>query len=281
MSTISDKAVDSYKFHIERFDSAAEVVEKCRSRKMTSSRFDDVMNMSLGDWYGVDSYDQALEYMRTGYQPTVESMRGVFKANKMGEGTRFSFRNEIQGFAPVVPLALKNVPNCMVNMMMKPIKAKVIDIYYDSTVVCSISSEKIIEAGQKLLGTIIEMERQGYRFNLYAVQNYSDSNDSDMMIVRLKNASQPLDLKRVSFPLTHTAFFRVIGFDWYSKMPGGRYRSGYGQTLVRSAGGSEGVKKKFAEMFGKNALYFSCTEIIKKDKEYIKEAVKDGNSKIR
>lgn len=281
MSTISDKTVDSYKFHIERFDSAAEVVEKCRSRKMTSSRFDDVKSIRLGGWYGVDTYDQALEYMRTGYQPTVESMRGVFKANKMGEGTRFSFRNEIQGFAPVVPLALKNVPNCMVNMMMKPIKAKVIDIYYDSTAVCSISSEKIIEAGQKLLGTIIEMERQGYRFNLYAVQNYSDSNDSDMMIVRLKNASQPLDLKRVSFPLTHTAFFRVIGFDWYSKMPGGRYRSGYGQTLVRAAGGSEGVKGKFAEMFGKNALYFSCTEIIEKDKEYIKEAVKDGNSKIR
>lgn len=281
MSTISDKTVDNYKFHIERFDSAAEVVEKCRSRKMTSARFDDVKNMSLGSWYGVDSYDQALEYMRTGYQPTVESMKGVFRANKMGEGTRFSFRNEIQGFAPVVPLALKNVPNCMVNMMMKPIKAKVIDIYYDSTAVCSVSSKKIIEAGQKLLGTIIEMERQGYRFNLCAVQNYSDSSDSDMMIVKLKNASQPLDLKRVSFPLTHTAFFRVIGFDWYSKVPGGRYRSGYGQPLVRAAGGSEEVKKKFAEMFGKNVLYFSCTEIIEKDKEYIKEAVKDGNSKIR
>lgn len=282
MSTIFDKKAEGFRFHIEKFETAAEVVEKCKSRKMTSSSFDDIQGMgNMEDWYGVDSYEQALEYMRTGYQPTVENMRGVFKASKSGEGTRFSFKNEIQGFAPVVPLALKGVPNSMLNMSMKPIKAKVIDIYYDSTATCNVSSDKIIKAGEKLLGTIIEMERQGYRFNLYAVQNYSDDRSTDMMIVKLKTASQPLDLKRVSFPLTHTAFFRVIGFDWYSKVPNGKYRSGYGRPLVHSAGGRSGVKRKFIEMFGKNALYFSCTEIIDKNDEYIKEAVKDGNSKIR
>lgn len=280
MSTIKRvKTSECKEIHFERFDSAAEVVETCRHRKITDSSFENMQRKSLRkNWHGVNNYEEALELMKTGYQPAVESLKGVFKADVKGSAGRYSFTNSIQGFAPIVPLALKGVPNSMLNMQMKTIKAKVIDVYYDMTSSSGTSPEQIMDAGNKLLGTIIELERQGYRFNLYAVQAYHDSSDTDMLVVKVKNANQPLDIRRVSFPLIHTAFFRVIGFDWYSKMPGGKYRCAYGHALGYDYS-EETLTKMAKELFGNNSVYFSATKIIGEDKDHIREVLKNGNSK--
>ena len=139
------------------------------------------------------------------------------------------------------------------------------------TVVCMEGRDAIREA-------VKELERQGYRFNLYAVQTYTDSNDADMLVVKVKDASKPLDLKRISFPLTHTAFFRVIGFDWYSKVPGGRYRGAYGCALAYTFEKDKipGICK---QLFGNNSVYLSATQILKMDKDHVKEVLGNGNSK--
>lgn len=276
MSTIQDKKTGRITFHMERYESAMEVVEKAKARQITDSRFHNMKTWDIGDWEGVKSYQEALDLMRDGYQPTVEKMRGLFKANKSGESKRFAFQNNVQGFAPVVPLALKNVPNCMIDMRMKPIKAKVIDVYYDMVTSCSVSSERILTTGQELLGTIIELERQGYRFNLYAVQSYSDEQSCDMLVVKVKSASQPLDLKRISFPLAHTAFFRVIGFDWYSKVPGGKYRGGYGQAIGHRLN-EDRLGKAVEELFGKTAVYLSAAKVVGKNKDHFKNVLTRGD----
>ena len=280
---IKDKEVKvnsrrAMRFHVEHFDSAQEVARTCTTRQITSTLFDDMRERDINSWFGVKSYDEALELLRNGYQPTVDAMGGVFRASRNGVAKRITFQNEIQGFAPVVPLALKGVPNCMVNMTMKPIKAKVIDVCYDMTASCSVNSSDIIKAGQALLGTIVELEKQGYRFNIYAVQSYSDETSCDMLAVKVKSSGQPLDLKRISFPLTHTAFFRVIGFDWYSKVPGGKHRSGYGHALGYEINNAE-LQESAKQLFGKSAVYFSAANIIGKDKESIKEVLTNGNSK--
>lgn len=280
---IKDKAVKvnnrkAMRFHVEYFDSAQEVARTCTTRQITSDRFYDMRKHYIDSWFGVKSYDEALELLRNGYQPTVDAMGGVFKASRNGVAKRITFQNEIQGFAPVVPLALKGVPNCMVNMTMKPIKAKVIDVCYDMTASCSVKSSDIIKAGQALLGTIVELEKQGYRFNIYAVQSYADEVSCDMLAVKVKSSGQPLDLKRISFPLTHTAFFRVIGFDWYSKVPGGKHRSVYGHALGYELNNTE-LQESAKQLFGKSAVYFSAANIIGKDKESIKEVLTNGNSK--
>lgn len=271
----------NFKFNIEKYDSAMEVVEKCKTRPMTSNSFQDMANKSYGRWEGVSSYDEALSFLKHGYQPTVNDLKGAFKNTIKGDSSRFKFENAVAGFAPVVPLALKGVPQSMINMTMKPIKAKVVDIYYDMTCSCSTTSQQIINAGKTLLGAIIELEKQGYRFNLYAVQTYTDEYrraiSSDMLVIKIKNSSQPLDLKRVSFPLTHSAFFRIIGFDWYSKVPGGRYRSSYGCALAYKVD-QRGLDEISKLVFGKNAIYIACSNIVSKDKEYLKEVLENGNS---
>lgn len=275
MSTIKKKTSHRKQFNIEFYNSAMEVAEKCRTRQITDDSFEDMQKAGMGSWRGVKSYDEALELMANGYQPTVENMRGVFKASRSGESTRFAFKNEITGFAPIVPLALNGVPNCMMNMRMNPIKAKVVDIYYDMTSRRGVDSDTIIKAGQELLGAIVELERQGYRFNLYGVQTYYDGSSCDMLVVKTKSAGQPLDLKRVSFPLTHTAFFRVIGFDWYSKVPGGKHRSGYGHGIAYDYS-NEKLQEFAKDLFGGNPVYFSAAKIEQISKEHIKEVINNG-----
>jgi hypothetical protein len=196
----------------------------------------------------------------------------------MGEAKRFRFENNVHGFAPVVPLALKGVPNSMLNMIMKPIKAKVVDVLYDMTVSCGIRAEQQMKAGREVLAAVIDLEKQGYRFNIYAAITFTGGKDADIICIKIKSAEQPLDIKRVSFPMAHTGFFRVIGFDWYSKVPGGEYRSGYGRGAYYNWG-KEDSKEILEALTGrKNVIYFSAAEIVNRNRN--KDEIKEELSRM-
>lgn len=282
MSTIIERKISvksrNYEVKVEFYNSAAEVYEDCKRRKITDRSFKDMEKEHMGSFEGVKNYDEALGYLRGGYQPTVERLREKLNIKDPGQ-KRISFTNNVVGAAPVVPLALKGVPNCMIDTKMKRIKCKVIDVYYDMTCSCGTDSEDIIKNGQKLLGAILDLEHQGYRFNIYAMQTYSDNKGVDMLAVKIKSSNQPLDLKRMSFPLTHTAFFRVIGFDWYSKFPKGKYRCGYGHAL-----GYEFNKKEcdslVHEVFGNNAILVIGKDILHEGEAHIREVLEDAGKKI-
>lgn len=280
--TLKVKAFGNEKFNVETYDSAWQVVQDCKNRKMTSNSFHDMKDPDeIEVWHGVKSYEEALNIMEHGYQPTVEKMKKNIKANLSGQSKRISFHNDVVGYAPIVPLAIMGVPQSMMNSYMKPVKAKVIDIYYDMTANSSTKPEQFIEAGQKLLGAVMELEMQGYRFNIYSTQGFWRAGSGcDMLCVKVKSANQPLDLKRISFPLTHPAFFRVIGFDWYSKFPLGTYRSCYGHSIAYDYHGRT-LQDGFKELFGKNAVIFSAAEIIKqgKDKDHLKEVMTSAENK--
>lgn len=268
------KALEGCNVNVEIFDSANEVVEVSARRQRTSTYFHDMSNPKEinKEWTGVKSLGEACEMMRTGYQPTVDKMKMNIKANISGQGKRISFFNDVVGYAPIVPLALQGVPTSMQNSYMKPIKAKVLNIYYDMTANYKVSKEAIIEAGQKLLAAVMELEMQGYKFNLYAIQSYSDRSDCDMLCTKIKSSNTPLDLKRISFPLTHTAYFRVIGFDWYSKTPKGRYRGGYGRGLGYEFSEKQ-MQEGFKELFGQNCVVFSCAKVLKVGTEHFKNVI--------
>ena len=279
---VSKEAGKSYKVNCERYNSVGEMVGLLKTRNMTSSSFDNMSSKTLdSSWTGVNTYDEALEFLGKGYQPVIEKLKERLRANIAGDGKRISFKNDVIGYAPIVPLAMQGVPQSMINHTMKPIKAKVIDLFYDVTVNCETSSNQIIDNGSKILGAILELEQEGYKINLYAMQSYSDYKDCDMLVIKIKDSRQPIDLKRMSFPLTHTAFFRVIGFDWYSKVPGGKYRSGYGHNINHEFGrdGANAVIRKCVE--NDKAVVLYGKEILDEGVEHIKEVIKNESGNKR
>ena len=279
IKTVDSKEINT-RFVIESYNSSMDVVRDCRTRSITDKSFHDMQKQGYIEkdtkFYGVSNYEEALKFLEEGYQPTVEKLKAGIKANLQGNGKRISFHNDIVGYAPIVPLAILGVPQAMINSRMKPIKAKVVDVYYNLTVSWSTKSEDIINAGVKLLSTVIALEQQGYRFNIYAVQNYYDKGKCYMLKVKVKDSAQPIDLKRISFPLTHTGFFRVIGWDWYSKCPEAKYITFYGYSLDNQFDNTK-MQKTAKELFGENAVWFGCTNIIKENEEYIKEVLENAN----
>lgn len=272
MSAIIQKTVKDIKFMVEMFSGASEVVAVSSKRRITSGSFEDKRKGKLDkEWTGVSSYEEAEALMQTGYQSAVEALKDI-KPCIYGQGKRISFFNDIVGYAPIVPLAMMNIPNSMVNSRMTPMKAKVLNVYYDMTASCMTDSDDIIKAGQKLLGAIMELEVSGYRFNLYAIQSYASKNDADVMCVKIKDANMPIDLKRISFPLAHTAFFRVVGFDWYSRTPKGTFRFGYGHALAYDRDDDK-LTDIFGELFNEKAVFISCVKIMENDKEHLKKVL--------
>lgn len=275
------KSLDNTKYIIETFAGASEVVEVSRNRKYTDSSFHDMSKKSeiSYDFTGVHTYEEALDLLKHGHQKSVDRMKSSIKANFAGQGKRIQFHNDVVGFQPVVPLAMMGIPNCMVNSSIKPMKGKVVNIYYDSTFTCGVDKKQIEEVGSKLLAAIIEIEAQGYRVNLSVIQSYRDGKNrkGHLMIVKVKSANQPLDLKRCTFPLVHPAFFRVIGFDWYGKVPNGQYNYGYGRGMGYEYN-QEKVEEAVQEITKEKCVVFVGKNILDKDMEYLKD-VMTGKSK--
>lgn len=289
MAVRREKVIETSKCKVdaraEIYNCAAEVANDGRSRPLRHRQYDMSRKDIHKSWHGVDSYEEALDLLSNGYQPVVEELREELKVAQT-YGPRFQFSNEVQGFLPVVPLALKGVPNSMIDMRIRPIKTKVLDIYYDMTANCDKDPEDFIHAGKILLGTILALEQQGYRFNLYGVQtywdcyNYSHVHSLDVLCVKIKSSNSPLDLKRMSFPLTHPAFFRVIGFDWQGKSPITRYAGDGRGRAINYDFRDEDCTKMIRGLFGDNAIYLSCSKLI--DEDYDKNTLKGAltNGKV-
>lgn len=256
--------------NIETYESAQDVAKDLEVRRMTDSRFHEP------DWGGFAgaTREETYKMLREGYQPVVDALKSKMRFTVGGQSKRFKTFNSVEGFAPIVPNAIMGLPNSMINSRMTPIKTKVLDVYCEMTVSSYVSSKDLIKAGQKILGVIMEMEAQGYRFNLYCTQGYyGPSTGCDMLCVKVKSANQPMDLKRMSFPLAHTSFFRGIGFDWYSKFPKGTWRSGYGQP-ISSSKSQKDIQEEYRKLFGKNAIYFSASKICDMDESEVEGYLK-------
>lgn len=262
----------------EIYTCAEEVASDCKNRAVRHKDYDLSHKEFRKEWRGVSSYAEALDLLANGYQPVVETLREELRCAGNGTNPRFKFSNEVAGFLPIVPLALKGVPNSMIDMRIRPIKMKVLDIYYDMTARSSTDPDEFIKAGKVLLSAILALEQQGYKFNLYGIQSYWDTNNYDnhaldVLCVKIKSSNSPIDLKRMSFPLTHPAFFRVIGFDWQGKSPITRY-IGDGRGCALSYDFTPEECNTIAqELFGNNALYLSCSRLI--DNNYTTETLKE------
>lgn len=278
MSVIFTKTHKGYTANVEVYDSVMDVVRDCKTRSIIDSRFSDIRcdkTMSR-DWEGVETYDDALRLMNDGWNEQVKGLQQTLTKIKTVEQKRISFQNEIQGFAPIVPLAILGVPNAMINMRMTQIKSKVISIYYNMAVNAGNSAKTIIANGRKIVEAVVKLENSGYRVNLYALQAYAGGghdSDCDILAIKVKSANQPLDLKRICFPVMHPAMFRVIGFDWQNKFPNGKYRFGRGRALTDVIGENK-AQELVRAVFGNEAVYLMATTVQNNDASYIVDVLK-------
>lgn len=262
---IDDEENKGNYMNYEVFDYLSEIIETNRKRKKRHN--DDTMNIrSLNkSWDGVRTYEEAENLAINGWREMEndDRLKNIFNLQTGEEDKLISFKNDVVGYTPIVPLVLQGIPNCMSNVQKKRVKSRIIHIVYNISITCDRSSDDIMKAGLELFKVIMALERQGYRIRLTAMQEFTDYNGSDMFFLNLKSEYKPLHISSMMFPLIHPAMFRVIGFCWYERSPVTSYKSGYGtsyENRFSNASLIKGLKNIFKT---NNLIYLSFRDIEK------------------
>lgn len=258
----------------EIFDSIDELVMSNKQRPHL--RDDDHTNMdddieSRSNWYQCSSYGEAEKLALNGWKGLLEKSEftDFYRTQKGYTEKMFRTKNDVVGFAPIVPNVLKGIPQAMINVDKKRVKSKVIHIVYNITCPARCGGERIMQAGFKFMSAVVDLEKQGYRIRLTAMQEHSDREEgTDIMLIKVKSENKLLDIFSTMFTLTHTAVFRLLGFTWYEKSPIARSMSGYGMCYSDVYYSYKGLHEDLKAIIkDKNAVMINAYDIIKKNSD--------------
>lgn len=189
------------------------------------------------DWSGTKTYAEAVKFALEGYEKPLSALkRGIVTAErKTLQARRCKTTNDIIGYTPNIPAAVIGLPQNMIRSDVEPKKSKIIDLIYSPTSNCGTSSETIEKAGIAVLSIINSLEKSGYRVALsIAFKLSKEDEDRVIATVKVKDWRQPIDLKKVAFPLCNSAMLRRFGFKWLETCEGLKesgWNWGYGQSL--------------------------------------------------
>ena len=148
-----------------------------------------------------------------GFGSSIQSEKEVSKYEQMGNGVKRKTKLDVVGYNVNVPLYLQGIPNCMINAH-KTMVNDVINIVYDCGQTAEASASDLEKGAIETMKHIIDIERQHKRVNLYLVHCSTFDGDNGYVYgMKLKDAGEPLNIKKLAFPLCSPAMFRRIIFN--------------------------------------------------------------------
>lgn len=232
---------------------------------------------------GTKSWDEACDFLKNGWDQPLEEIKkeiGQYKVKTNVSASRQRVSTGVVGYAPLVPNAIKGLPNSMVMAERVPQKVKAVSIVYNVNVHCGWTPAEIQKCSITVLKIVNLLELQGYRVKL-SIEIFSSKNDNDHLrcLVSVKDWRQPLDLKKLCFPLVNPSMFRRMGFRWLETVPNMRnegFRCGYGSPICSEKKYKEDVERaKEYKVIGDND-YFLSAYMIKDSKYDVKEVMKQA-----
>ena len=210
--------------HYSNIDTLLYTIDK---RPLTGNGDSDVKKSVYKSFHGVDSYDEALNLFKNGLPSVCKDLKQTSltldgaNANDIGAINKRQRRNYYNGYAPNVGRALLGLPKDMRQIKRVKTPVKTVSLLYNNSTNGSTDSEDIMKSGKTVFTLGYALEKLGYKVNIDLLV-YAAERDGDyaLCIVTLKEFKQAFDLLKLSFPLTHTAAFRVFGFRWLETVPG-------------------------------------------------------------
>lgn len=170
-------------------------------------------------------FDEAVQLFKNGWSDMAGKLVQKLKdiESKTEPTMKPRSKLDVCGYQAVVPLYLQGVPNCMMNKKMVPIKQKVITVNKSIDYHGGVDTEKIIEESIKAMQIIKKLEAQGYRCNLNIVLGSSEgsgkSRKAFFIKVRIKSASEKMNISKLAFPLVHPSMLRRLFFRFMEVYP--------------------------------------------------------------
>ena len=223
-----------------QFNSISELMRELDAAPSIPSRDNSSDDDRGSDWCDTRSYQEAHDYMLYGRDyKDINTNLNAYKTNGCKEKNNTYL--DVVGFAPVVPLALQNVPTAMINKR-RTINNKIVTILYNCSVPWNVKSEEIMKTTTELMKNIIKLEKDGYRVNLYICQ-YNDNDSGYGYVLKLKTDREVLNIKKLCFPLVSSSFLRRIDFRVKERLFKDWIGSGYGHASFDRQGVEQLVAK--------------------------------------
>ena len=241
---------------VEKFNSIDELLKTINSRPLNDYVSDAVRNGSHdGDkWVGKITYQEAQKFLQYGWDKPLKEFQQVIK--KVSDKVLLDSKKpvifkSVSGFKPIVPNALKGLPKSMMGKKLVVKKTKIINVMVEISKPASYTHNEIVDKSIEILSQLYILERQGYRVRLSMLGTHAQPHGDEKQMgwsLLIKDESQPFDIKKLMFPLVHSAMLRMISFDWYESVPNGNKVSGYGRAVQNWVDKSEA--KAFLDVFG-------------------------------
>lgn len=215
---------------------------------------------------GLDTYEQAEELAKNGYDEPVEDIKSTYEM-AIRNKTVNKITPSVVGGAPIVPNVIRGLPRNMIGIKKQVVaqRAPVVNLFVDITVSSHIKTHQIKEMALKIVADIAELESSGYKVNLYSTSCFCDWNTgkvAESVAVKVKDCNQRFNAKRLAFAMIHPAMSRCLMFQWYNYVPGGKNQFCYGTPIARKYSDYTTVGK---EIFGhgyQNVAYVPLMALI-------------------
>lgn len=215
------------KFYFEQFSNYQEYLDVVEERMKTNCHnrnrnFEDLAEDE--SWSGVKNYQEAKDLLLKGWDKEVEVLKKAIDKEVQACDNKqvIKYFNDMVGFMPVVPNVIMNLPLCMLNQKKDMKKQKVIKFLVGMNRSWRYSSEQIISKMSKIFARIVLLEKNGYRCRIEMFGQHSEEYGSKTIVahtVLIKSENQLMDVKRVCFPVIHSAMQRVFSFGWENTLP--------------------------------------------------------------
>ena len=182
------------------------------------------------------NFEEASELFKRGWSDMATNLTQKLKVieSKTAPTMKPRANLDVCGYQAIVPLYLQGVPNNMANKKMVPIKQKIINVNKSIDYHGGVKADTIVEESIKALQIVKKLEAQGYRCNLNIVLGSSSGWGNEAkgfyIKVRIKSASEKLNVSKLAFPLVHPSMLRRLFFRFIEVYPTvtSNFVSGYG-----------------------------------------------------
>ncbi len=176
-----------------------------------------------GGWHGTEDMPSALKLAQNGWKEGAEQLDDM--CSRIKSSRPMGLRNIQYGIAGVTPSVPRAVAGNILNMRLPDRahvkKRPIITLIYNMGANCGVPPQQLTNRAAAVAALIDSVEAAGYSCEVYASaltktsRWETDKTFTGATMVRLKEASQPVDVIRMAFGLGHAAMFRRMVFaDW-------------------------------------------------------------------
>lgn len=203
---------------LRSYDSLSDFVKFVKEGK-TQSRFaGKCSSKDIGSsWTGTENYEEAEDLLEHGSQDLSKKLESSYGIKIKDFGTAKSQKSyyDVCGYQASVPRYLQGIPTSMVNTKKVVQKQKVVTFNKDMNYSSSWSTERMIDECAKSLAIVKMVETAGYRVNINLVWVVRGDNEHNVGCkIRIKNASERMNISKLAFVMAHPSMLRRILFRW-------------------------------------------------------------------